>query len=210
VPRRRRPPAAAREEILREARALLEEEGLRGVSLRKLAARIGVTTGQLYHHFLGKREICRVIALRGFLALDEALAPADQLSDPAARVRHVARAYLEFSASHPALYDLMLDPALVRIAASQRLAALLTPEELEARDRSFGHLLAAVEAGIAAGTFAAVTPFEGASLLWTTLHGTAGLQRRGWTRDADGAQLPDVDAFLERLPDLLVRALSEQ
>lgn len=206
--RSRLSPEAAREAIGAAALALLEEEGRAGVSLRRLAVRLGATTGQLYHHFSNKDEILQLVVARGFSVLDRYLEPADEVSNPADKVRRLASGYLRFAEEHGALYELVFDAELARRVPSERLRELYTPEEAEARDRSFDRMLGAVARGLEAGAFSDVTPFEGASFMWMTLHGTAELHIRGWTRDPAGGQKPHVAAFLARIPDLLVRALS--
>ncbi|MEU4248011.1 TetR/AcrR family transcriptional regulator C-terminal domain-containing protein [Amycolatopsis sp. NPDC026612] len=64
--RRGRPPKDAgvlsRERILREALALVDEEGLAAVSMRKLARRLGVDPMSLYNHVDGKDALLDGIA----------------------------------------------------------------------------------------------------------------------------------------------------
>lgn len=54
--------------ILGEAISLLREEGLDEVTLRKLAARLGVEAPSLYRHISGKQELLALITLRLFRA----------------------------------------------------------------------------------------------------------------------------------------------
>lgn len=57
-----------REMILGEAVSLLREEGLEQVTLRKLAARLGVEAPSLYRHISGKQELLTLVTLRLFRA----------------------------------------------------------------------------------------------------------------------------------------------
>lgn len=52
--------------IINEALALLNEEGLEGVSLRKLAQRLGIQAPSLYHHFDSKSALLAGIIERIF------------------------------------------------------------------------------------------------------------------------------------------------
>src|SRR5262245_28023639 len=66
-PRRGRPPkgsgdALSRARVLREALALVDEEGLDAVSMRKLARRLGVDPMSLYNHVEGKDALLDGIA----------------------------------------------------------------------------------------------------------------------------------------------------
>lgn len=56
------------EQILSEAVSLLREEGLDEVTLRKLAARLGVEAPSLYRHISGKQELLALVTLRLFRA----------------------------------------------------------------------------------------------------------------------------------------------
>ncbi len=56
------------ESIVDEAIRLLEEEGMEGISLRKLAARLGIAAPSLYWHFADKSALLAAIVERIFLA----------------------------------------------------------------------------------------------------------------------------------------------
>ena len=43
--------------LLREARDMLEDGGLKQLNLRALAARTGITAGSMYHHYESKRAL---------------------------------------------------------------------------------------------------------------------------------------------------------
>src|SRR6202451_4662312 len=100
--------AERRQQILDAARAMAEADGWTAVTSRRLADAIGYTQPVLYQHFPGgKTEIMRTVALAGFteLAAQPRAAVRDAASDRA--VAAVADAYLDFAASHPALYEAM-------------------------------------------------------------------------------------------------------
>ena len=60
--------ALNQDHIIKEAHRLLNEEGLEGISLRKLARRLGIQAPSLYHHFDGKSELQAAIIERIFNA----------------------------------------------------------------------------------------------------------------------------------------------
>lgn len=95
--------------LLREADALLRQDGIEGLSLRKLAERAGVSRMAPYHHFRDKHELLCALAEQGFEQLerlvDEASAATD--TDLAERLRRFVRAYLHFATDHPERYELM-------------------------------------------------------------------------------------------------------
>jgi len=107
-----------RERVVSEALAIIAEDGAQSLSMRGLAARLGVVPGALYRHVRGKEELYDLI-------LDAVLGEVDCQTDPAepwpARMAALAgrlRAVLE---SHPGIAVLMrtrdpLSPASLELA----------------------------------------------------------------------------------------------
>jgi len=89
--------------LLELAVRLIEEEGLRGFSLRKLAARAGVSHAAPYRHFESKDEILFALMMEGHRRLRVALVEAEQACQGDARDKYMAmaRAYLDFARRNP-------------------------------------------------------------------------------------------------------------
>lgn len=51
-----------RQDVVERAIAVLDERGIDGLTMRKLAADLGVQPGALYHHFEGKDALLRSVA----------------------------------------------------------------------------------------------------------------------------------------------------
>jgi AcrR family transcriptional regulator len=96
--------------ILAAAVVQLEEQGLRGLSLRSLAASLEVAPNALYRYF-ADRSILET-ALVGEVArlLHAAMQRAVRKGAPEKTIRGIARAYLAFARKHPNLYELLLLP----------------------------------------------------------------------------------------------------
>ena len=99
-------------EIVAIALELLEEEGADGLSMRRLAERIGIRAPSIYKHFPDKQALEAAIISVGFElqadAFERALRDTD---DPLAEL---ARAYRQFAEAHPHLYRLMTERELNR------------------------------------------------------------------------------------------------
>jgi AcrR family transcriptional regulator len=94
--------------IVSTARELAETEGWDAVTTRRLAEAIEYSQPVLYSHFSGKDAIVRAVALDGFTQLAAALRDARQTArSPRPALLALARAYLEFAHTRPALYDAM-------------------------------------------------------------------------------------------------------
>lgn len=137
-----RGPADLRGTFVRLGRAVLEKDGLDGLSLRRISRLAGVSSGAPFHHFTDKHQLLGEIAGQGFLDLSAVLARAAARAgiDPSQRLERVARAYLAFAARHPAVFMLMFQPqALQGRGSGQRTPdAELLPLAQTLRDVSSG------------------------------------------------------------------------
>lgn len=106
--RKERERATRHKLIVSTARELAEAQGWDAVTTRRLAEQIEYSQPVLYRHFRGKKEIVGAVALEGFAELTTALR-AVVPEGPAGReaVAAPARAYTDFAARNPALYDAM-------------------------------------------------------------------------------------------------------
>ncbi|MFE4637513.1 TetR/AcrR family transcriptional regulator [Streptomyces sp. NPDC056773] len=154
--------------IVATARELAEQQGWDAVTTRRLAERIEYSQPVLYSHFRGKREIIGAVALEGATEMAAALRAATSAADgPRTRVTALARAYLDFAAHKPAVYDAMFELDGGLIFADQD-----TPEPLK---DAFAALLETL--GEVAGD--GVHPGLFTEVFWAALHGLATLARAG-------------------------------
>ena len=97
--------------------AALACDPLETVSLRQLAAGLGVSAAAVYRHFESREHLLLTLAGLGFERLHEAFAQAFDLAAPPrdaadarARLRHLGEAYLGFADREPASWRLMFGP----------------------------------------------------------------------------------------------------
>lgn len=126
--RRGRPPkdsggALSRERILREALALVDDEGLDAVSMRKLARRLGVDPMSLYNHVDGKDALLDGVA-EVLLAAIPATGPGPDLRATMAALAHGFRAAM---LGHPRAAPLVLTRQLASLTALAPVEAVLGP-----------------------------------------------------------------------------------
>jgi AcrR family transcriptional regulator len=89
-----------RAEVVDAAERILEADGPDAVTMRRVAAEIGVRAPSLYKHVRGKPEILAALQERALTGIAAVLAPAGD--DVAA----MARAYRSWARAHPRLYEL--------------------------------------------------------------------------------------------------------
>ena len=125
-----------RERIVGAALRLVDEEGMRALSMRRLAARLGVDPMAIYHHLPGKEAVLAALVEDVFAGLRVPPAEGAAWQDG---VRGFARAYRAVVRSHPNLVRHVVTHAEVAAAA-----ALEAGEELYAALEAAGLPPAAV------------------------------------------------------------------
>ncbi|HEY2447023.1 MAG TPA: TetR/AcrR family transcriptional regulator [Rhizomicrobium sp.] len=110
--------------LLAAARAILEEEGLPGLSLRAVARKAGVSHAAPYRHFSSHEALLSELAKEGFEALRaEIVAAASRPGVEDDRIASIGGAYMRFAAKRPALTRLMFGPQLPNRDKFPELAA---------------------------------------------------------------------------------------
>lgn len=101
--------AATREEIVGAAWELAREQGLAGISMRDLGARVGMRAQSVYTYFAAKDAIYDAMFRQGyrdFLDWMTAGEP-EQVDDALAEMRRVAHRFFEFCVRDPERYQLL-------------------------------------------------------------------------------------------------------
>ena len=93
---------ATRAEILEAAWELVRAEGLAALSLRELAAKVGMRAPSLYSYFDSKHAIYDAMFAEGNRALMERRAALEFTGDPGVDLKRLARLFVQFSAEDPA------------------------------------------------------------------------------------------------------------
>ncbi|MFI5994661.1 TetR/AcrR family transcriptional regulator [Streptomyces sp. NPDC051362] len=96
-----------RRAILGAALDVIGAEGPTALSLRDLARRAGVSHAAPAHHFKDRTGLLTAIAAEGYALLAAALDTADDLRDAGVR-------YVRFAREHPAHFQVMFSPELLR------------------------------------------------------------------------------------------------
>jgi AcrR family transcriptional regulator len=155
--------------ISHAAHHLFLTEGVEGVSMRKIADRVGVTATAIYRHFRDKDAILDELISAGLAILSDYLTPALKAEDPYERLSGLIEAYLQFALEQPRYFDL----AFLIPSPTTRMS-----EELERHNRStFKLAVEQVAICMEAGIFRKGDPIETAVFLWSTAHGLVTLHR---------------------------------
>jgi AcrR family transcriptional regulator len=195
--------AQLREDIVTAASQILEATGQdEAVTLRAVAREVGITAPSIYAHFPDRVAIVMAVAERTFDELTAHLRPAAASGlAPVPRLQAVARAYLDFAATHPHAYRVLFE----RHRLEQPTAPAHTDPGADVQSmvgaQAFAVLLAAVRDCIDSGASTEPSALQATIRLWIGLHGLATLHASlpwfPWPPTT-----PMIDQLIDRLTDL--------
>lgn len=180
-----------RDAILRASLELGSELGEDGLTMRAIAARLGVSVTALYHHFDGKPAILRALRFWGADLLSAHLDPAYASDDPTECLYQVSLRYIRFARDNPWLYRLLFAEQELdwRDFSQEERARLMAPNAKVHRC-----FVSAVERGqFRTDLDTNTAPF----IMWAANHGLASLILGGRISETHPAfPVPHQDEFV--------------
>ncbi|MEP1447121.1 MAG: TetR/AcrR family transcriptional regulator [Paraglaciecola sp.] len=189
-----------RSTLLNAANALLRETGIEGLSLRKLADKVGVSRTAPYHHFKDKNQLLCAIAEQGFVRWHQ---DAEFIFNqkgllPQEKYRQFFHGYISYAADNPELYDLMFG----RTIWKQNSA---TEELRKAAFPSFHHQVEMTKKWQAQGLMpSGEDTLRLSQVTWGTMHGIARLLIDGIYADRS-----HIDAMCDCAVNLFTQHIPE-
>jgi AcrR family transcriptional regulator len=166
-----------RRALLDEALATIRAEGVDGLTLREIGARLGVSRTALYRHFADKRALLAAVATEGFRTLREQLVAAwEDGGRGAAAFESMGVVYVRFAVANPSHYRVMFGGFVDPQACDPELAA-----EAAGAFQALVDALAALQRdAIVHGEDETV---KMARFVWAVVHGVAMLGLDGLLRE---------------------------
>jgi AcrR family transcriptional regulator len=95
--------------IIEAAIEIIQNEGIKMLSLRNVARKIGVSHSALYRHYKNKEELIVSLALNGFQKLIQIMDKAIEKfpDDPKARLKEMGKKHIQFAVKNSVYYRLM-------------------------------------------------------------------------------------------------------
>lgn len=160
-----------RDRLTDAAERLFGRHGPERMTMRHVAAELGVSPMTPYRYFKDKDDILAAVRTRAFNRMADAVEKAFAgAADPVARSREVGRAYVTFALEHQHAYRLMFDLSQSTEADYPDLVAACA----RARGMMTRHAADLIAAELIAGE-----PEMVAHMLWSALHGAVVLQLAG-------------------------------
>lgn len=182
-----------REQLISAAADLVDAGGPAAVTLREVAARVGMSHNAPYKHFADKEELLAAVASRELRRPSETPLPGDA-TDPVSQLRARAKAYVRWARRYPERFKLVFGTWRTAYA-----------ELGDAADASRQALVSLMSAAQAQGMAPAGDPQRLTALMLALAHGAADLALGGYlARDGKGAA--DPEDLLDDLFLLLARS----
>jgi AcrR family transcriptional regulator len=162
--------------LLDEALATIRTDGVEGLTLREIGARLGVSRTALYRHFADKRALLAAVSTEGFRMLRERLVAAwDDGGRGRAAFEAMGVAYVQFAVANPAHYRVMFGGFVDPSGCDPELAA-----EAAGAFQALVDALARLQAeGLVRGDDTVLM----ARYVWAVVHGIAMLGIDGQLRE---------------------------
>jgi AcrR family transcriptional regulator len=176
-----------REAIVEACSALIAEEGVAALSLRKVAARVGIQAPSIYQHFDSKEALLGASRAAAMQALGHYLAASPHGRDARARLLATGMGYVAFAREQPRFFTLLFMESGGRRSL----------EEPPDADSPYVWLLQGVHHFLGAEHPRAEWLAFG---IWSLVHGAAVL-RQTHLKDFDGPLDEGVHANLDALLD---------
>lgn len=155
-----------RDRLCIAAERLFAEKGPEAVTMRQLAAELGVSPMTPYRYFKDKDDILAAVRTNGFTRFAEALEKARD----SGKGTSVGEAYVAFAFEHPDTYKLMFDLNQPNDGSY--------PELVAAGQRAHDNMSAWVKDRIAAGKMTG-DPQQIGAMFWAATHGIIVLEMAG-------------------------------
>jgi AcrR family transcriptional regulator len=163
---------ATEERIAETALNLLETGGEDGVSMRRVAAAVGITPMAIYHHFADRRALLNFVVDREFTKYSESFQALPRRGTYESQILACMDTYIDYAFAHPRIFDYVF--------AETRPGARRFPEDFRARrSPTLNPVADLLQKAMEAGYLKQDDVWELAMELWAHTHGYISLYRGG-------------------------------
>ena len=163
---------ATEERIADTALKLLETGGEEGVSMRRVAAAVGITPMAIYHHFADRRALLNFVVDREFTKYSESFQALPRRGTYESQILACMDTYIDYAFARPRIFDYVF--------AQTRPGARRFPEDFRARrSPTLNPVADLLQKAMEAGYLKQDDVWELAMELWAHTHGYISLYRGG-------------------------------
>jgi AcrR family transcriptional regulator len=182
--------------LIESALEIIEEIGPRGLTIREVARRAGVSHAAPYRHYADKDELILAVVERGFELLHENMQVARELAgdDPLLQFAASGEAYVDFALRYPAYYRVMFSGDLLNSTGHESLRHTST--------RSFKQMIDDLKSCQALGVLREGDPVLQAISIVSTVHGFVAL-----ANDNRLSHLVGEDFDIDKVKNFVISAI---
>lgn len=159
---------AFRERILETAQLIMKEDGIEGLSIRKITQRLDYTPGIIYHYFKNKDAIIEAIVEQGYHEIMTILKkPQPQNETSSIKIANQLRNYMHAMLARSDIFMLLLNSQQSAISSQ---TDILLPDIRKQR-KSIDLLCREIETGIKCGEFVCEHVELRAQTIWCATYG---------------------------------------
>jgi len=157
-----------RNKILDAGREIIKNEGIEGLSIRKIAKEIDYSPGIIYHYFNDKNAIIEYLVGEGYRKILASISAIERNeNEPEKEIKEAFTNYIKTALSFPEEYKVFMlndDPAVLQKTS-------LLGQGVSNRRQSLQQLTDNLLRGISKGRYAAYDPELTAQIIWTATYG---------------------------------------
>lgn len=187
---------AMRLELLDVASELLEKEGPKALSMRRISEQAGCSTMMLYTLFKGKEGLAEGLYLEGFRRLQAVLDQVNE-TDCIEHLKELNRSYRRVALKNPTYYAVMFEKPIAEFRPSQN-ARLVAWQSIQ-------NLINSIQSCIDKGIFQNDNAEMMAMELWTIAHGLVSVELSGYLSEKPNL----ADVMHEKALNDMIKAWSK-
>lgn len=179
-----------RRSLIDHALELIRDQGIDGLSLRKLAERVGVSQTALYHYFKDKQDLLLVLGEAAVEQFTQALIDSVAAQAPGQQLEAFVVAYIRYARENPELYELMLGRTTWKQARQHSFH-----QAARGSIRRFGEVLQGLQSSGALPSD--INTLRLVQVSWATLHGLCRMYNDGLAFTAE--DIEDIGRYAAAL-----------
>lgn len=153
-------------QIMRIAEAIILNEGIDALSIRKIAKQLNQTPGIIYHYFKSKDDILVAIVDNGYQEILQTITKYNDVDDPVKRIHDTLYAYIKVMIKKDRLFLILMESKVGEIR--QRVDVLTC--DIHTRN-SIAGLTQVIEKGISLNVFCCKNAEIRAKTIWASMYG---------------------------------------
>lgn len=160
--------AYRRQQMIKEAKLILETEGIEGLSMRRLAQKLQQTPGIVYHYFKNKDELLLAIVQEGYGRIIRVIQEQAAIERPVEqKLYYTLKSYMEEMLKEPQIYQIIMQSQHPLVKEN---TYILFDGICQSRSSIQG-LCDCIEEGVGQGIFVCSNIERRAQSIWCSMYG---------------------------------------